>query len=85
MTALKSATSNAAQVLSWSTGMNPYPDASLGVIEKGAFADIIVIDGNPLEDITSLKRDNVKIVLKDGKCYKYTLADGKLDVVSNQS
>lgn len=81
-TALKSATGNAAEVLGWCTGMNPYPDAPLGVIAEGAFADIIVIDGNPLEDITALKRDNVKVVIKDGKCYKYTLEDGALEVVN---
>ncbi|WP_298850366.1 hypothetical protein [uncultured Ruegeria sp.] len=30
--------------------MNPYPEGKLGVIEEGAYADILLIDGNPLED-----------------------------------
>ena len=34
--------------------MNPYPDAKLGVIEEDAYADILIVDGNPLEDITLL-------------------------------
>eukprot|EP01029_Cantina_marsupialis_P019628 TRINITY_DN4567_c0_g1_i5.p1 TRINITY_DN4567_c0_g1~~TRINITY_DN4567_c0_g1_i5.p1 ORF type:complete len:433 (+),score=22.56 TRINITY_DN4567_c0_g1_i5:324-1622(+) len=32
--------------------MNPYPDAKLGVIEKGAYADILLLDGNPFEDFS---------------------------------
>jgi hypothetical protein len=32
--------------------MNPYPDAKLGVIEEGAYADILIVDGNPLEDFS---------------------------------
>ncbi|MFM2642328.1 amidohydrolase family protein [Vibrio chagasii] len=32
--------------------IDPYSDAKLGVIEVGAYADILLIDGNPLEDIT---------------------------------
>jgi len=80
--ALKSATSNAATVLSWSGPMSPYPEGSLGVIEEGAYADIIVVNGNPLEDIYALKRDNVELVLKNGVCYKYKMAEGRLQVVT---
>ncbi|MFT6838769.1 MAG: imidazolonepropionase-like amidohydrolase [Sediminicola sp.] len=40
----------------------------LGVIEKGFLADIIAIEGNPLEDISKMK--NVKFVMKDGAIYK---------------
>jgi imidazolonepropionase-like amidohydrolase len=32
--------------------MNPYPDAKLGVIEEGAYADILIVDGNPFEDFS---------------------------------
>lgn len=80
VTALKTATGNAAHVLGWCGGMNPYPDASLGVIEEGAYADVIIINGNPLEDITKLRRENIQVVIKDGKCYKYTMDDGALTV-----
>jgi imidazolonepropionase-like amidohydrolase len=84
---LKTATSNAAEVLSWSGGMNPYKDAypgsseeekeamgiGLGVVKAGAYADVILIDGNPLQDITTIKRDHVDLVIKDGMIYKNTL------------
>jgi hypothetical protein len=80
--ALKSATGNATTVLGWSNGMNPYSDYKLGVIEEQAYVDLIVVDGDPLADITSLKRGKIKVVLKDGKCYKCTLGDDALEAVN---
>ncbi len=66
--------------------MNPYPETKLGVIEKGATADILLVDGNPLEDLSAIgavekwfdapARDGVKtirIIMKDGVIYKNTL------------
>lgn len=67
---LKTATSNAAEVLTWTGGMNPYKEGSLGTIVEGGYADIILIDGNPLEDISALDRENVDFVMKDGDVYK---------------
>jgi imidazolonepropionase-like amidohydrolase len=46
----------------------------LGTIEPGKLADIIVIRGNPLFDITSLA--NVEVVIKDGRVYKGTGSGG---------
>jgi imidazolonepropionase-like amidohydrolase len=43
----------------------------LGSVEEGKLADIIVVNGNPLEDITSLR--NVVFVMQDGEIYKNTL------------
>jgi imidazolonepropionase-like amidohydrolase len=72
--ALKHATSNAADVLSWSGELNPYKDGPLGVIETGAYADLLLIHGNPLEDLTVLRdQDNLRVIMKDGKIYKNTL------------
>lgn len=72
--ALLHSTSNAAEVLSWSGELNPYKDGSLGVIESGAYADLLIVDGNPLEDLTVLrKRENLRVIMKDGKIYKNTL------------
>ena len=71
--ALRTATSSAAEVLSWSGEMNPYKEGPLGVVQEGTYADIIVVDGNPLEDIKMIKRDHVRVVLKDGKLYKNTI------------
>ena len=70
---LKTATSNAAEVLSWSGEMSPYKYGTLGVIEEGAYADLIIVDGNPLEDINMIGRDHVRLVIKDGTVYKNTL------------
>ena len=56
-------------------GMNPYTDGPLGVIEAGAYADILLVDGNPMEDIELLvdPEKNLKVIMKDGKIYKNTL------------
>jgi imidazolonepropionase-like amidohydrolase len=72
---MKMGTSSAAEVLSWSGGMNPYKYGSLGVIEKGAYADLILVDGNPLEKIEILNDydDKFKLIMKDGKILKNTL------------
>jgi len=74
---LKTATSNAAEVLGWSGEMNPYKDGPLGLIDEGAYADIILVDGNPLENLEALKRTNIDFVMKDGLVYKNWLPDEK--------
>ncbi len=72
--ALLHATSNAAEVLSWSGGLNPYKDGTLGTIEPGAYADLLIVDGNPLEDLTVLRdRSNLRVIMKDGQFHKNTL------------
>lgn len=72
---LQTATSNAAEVLTWTGGMNPYKEGTLGTIVEGGYADIILVDGNPLEDISAIKRDKVDFVMKDGDVYKNWLPD----------
>jgi adenine deaminase len=42
-------------------------DDRLGSIEPGKLADLVVVRGNPLEDITTAR--NVEFVLKDGVVY----------------
>ena len=52
-------------------GLAMHPDGSLGTLEQGKLADLIIIDGNPLEDITVLQdHDRIVSVMKDGKIYK---------------
>jgi imidazolonepropionase-like amidohydrolase len=68
--ALKTATGNAGKVLAWSGGMNPYKEGTIGTIVVGGYADIILINGNPLEDIHTLGRNTVNFVMKDGQVYK---------------
>jgi len=68
-------TSNAAEILTWSGGMNPYKYGTLGTIAAGGYADMILVDGNPLDDISIIEdySNNFKVIMKDGVIYKNTL------------
>jgi imidazolonepropionase-like amidohydrolase len=72
--ALVMATSTNAELLALSGKRNPYP-GKLGVVEEGALADLLLIDGNPLENISLIAdpAKNFKIIMKDGKVYKNAL------------
>jgi imidazolonepropionase-like amidohydrolase len=55
---------------------NDFVEAKLGVVEKGAWADILIWKGDPTQDISLiLKEQNLKLVMKDGKVYKNLLVD----------
>ncbi len=82
---LKQLTSTAGELMALSGKRNPY-QGKLGVIEAGALADIIVVDGNPLEDMTVLGAETsvfdaptpteihtIRLIMKDGGIYKNTL------------
>jgi imidazolonepropionase-like amidohydrolase len=68
----KMATANNAALLALSGERNPYP-GKLGVIEEGALADILLINGNPLEDPSILANpaESLALIMKDGKIYKH--------------
>ncbi|RLC24071.1 MAG: amidohydrolase family protein [Deltaproteobacteria bacterium] len=70
--ALRQATSTAGELLALSGPRNPYPDGALGVIKEGAYADLILVNGNPLEDLKLVANpeDNFDFIMKDGKIYK---------------
>jgi len=72
---LRMATSTAGELNLLTGKMNPYSDGKLGVIEVGAYADILLVDGNPLEDIELMVNpdDNFLLIMKDGVIYKNTL------------
>lgn len=84
--ALKAMTSTGGELAALTGGSNPYP-GKLGVIEEGALADILLIDGNPLEDITVLGGnpewfkaaprtrgiETINLIMKDGVIYKNSL------------
>jgi imidazolonepropionase-like amidohydrolase len=73
---LKQATStNAAIVAMSGPMMNPYLDGPLGVIKAGAYADLLLVNGNPLDDILLLTDPgkNLNLIMKDGKIYKNQL------------
>jgi len=72
--ALIMATSTNAELLAMSGKRNPY-HGKLGVVEAGAFADLLLVDGNPLQDI-KLVADPARsflVIMKNGKIYKNTL------------
>ena len=72
---LKMATSLAGEMNLMTGKMNPYTDGPLGVVKEGAYADLLLVDGNPLEDIELMTEPdkNFMIIMKDGKIYKNTL------------
>jgi imidazolonepropionase-like amidohydrolase len=69
--ALAMATSTNAELLTLSGKRNPYP-GKLGVVEEGALADLLLVDGNPLENISLIADParNFKVIMKDGHIYK---------------
>ncbi len=71
---LQMVTSGNAELMALSSFRNPYP-GKLGVIEADAFADLIVVDGNPLDDISLLEDPgkNLSVIMKDGRVHKNTL------------
>ena len=71
---LTMATATNAELLGLSGPRNPYP-GKLGVVEEGAFADLLLVDGNPIEDIRLIANPakNLLVIMKDGKIYKNAL------------
>ncbi|HXM06760.1 MAG TPA: hypothetical protein VN936_04815, partial [Candidatus Acidoferrum sp.] len=68
---LAMATRDNATLLATCGPRNPYPDG-LGVVEEGALADLLLIDGNPLADLRLLEDHarNIVVIMKDGVVYK---------------
>jgi imidazolonepropionase-like amidohydrolase len=73
--ALKMATGDNGELMALCGTINPYP-GKLGVIEEGALADLVLVDGNPLEDIKLIEDPgkNFVVIMKDGKVYKNILS-----------
>ncbi len=63
--ALQLATSNAAETLNYDLGKQ------IGYVEKGRFADIVAVSGDPLTDITEMER--MKFVMKGGVIFRNEL------------
>lgn len=72
---LKMATADNAELLNLSGKRNPYQKGALGVIEEGAYADLIILNENPLENIHLIENphENFQLIMKDGVIYKNTL------------
>ncbi len=75
---MKMSTSAPGQFLRENVGpaRNPFIEAKLGVIEQGAWADLLIYRGDPTRDIKLiLEEQNLLLVMKDGKTYKNLLVD----------
>jgi imidazolonepropionase-like amidohydrolase len=72
--ALKMATADNGALMALSGFINPYP-GKLGVVEEGAIADLVLIDGNPLENIKLVADPdkNFLVIMKGGAIYKDTV------------
>jgi imidazolonepropionase-like amidohydrolase len=72
--ALKMATADNGELMALSGFINPYP-GKLGAVEEGALADLLLVDGNPLENIKLIEDPdkNFLVIMKDGTIYKNTL------------
>ena len=69
--ALKHWTGNAGIVLTWSGPKNPYPTYKLGQIAPDSYADILLWDGDPTEDIDLiLDESKLHYIMKDGDVVK---------------
>jgi imidazolonepropionase-like amidohydrolase len=69
---LKMATASNAALLRMSGKRDPYQKGKLGEISEGAYADLIIVNGNPLEQIKLVEDPdaNFLLIMKDGKIYK---------------
>ena len=74
---LRMATSSAGRWLTATGPKNPYKEHQLGVIEEGAYADIILVNGDPTQDVAVLADydANIQFVMKDGKVFKDTMGN----------
>jgi imidazolonepropionase-like amidohydrolase len=68
------ATGTNAELLALSGKRNPYP-GRLGVVQEGALADLLLIDGDPVANIALITdpEKNMVVIMKDGKIFKNTL------------
>jgi imidazolonepropionase-like amidohydrolase len=72
---LKMATADNGELLALSGPRNPYP-GKLGVVQEGVLADLLLVEGNPLENLHLIEDPgkNFVVIMKDGKIYKNLLA-----------
>ncbi len=72
---LRMATSDNAELLALAGARSPYP-GTLGAVEAGALADLLLVDGNPLVNIELLAEPakNLMVIMKNGVIHKNTLA-----------
>ena len=72
---LRMATSGNAELLAMSGERNPYP-GPLGVVEPGALADLLLVNGNPLDDLSlvAAPETSFAVIMKDGIIHRNLLS-----------
>ena len=62
-------------VVVWLYGVSIAVVVAVGVIAVDAYADLLIVDGNPFEDLdlVSDPENNFVLIMKDGKIYKNTI------------
>jgi imidazolonepropionase-like amidohydrolase len=72
--ALKMATADNGELLALSELRSPYP-GKFGVVQEGALADLLLVDGNPIANIDLIEdpAKNFVVIMKDGKVYRILL------------
>lgn len=71
---LRMATSTNGELLALSGLRSPY-EGKVGVVEEGALADLLLVDGDPIADIRLVEdpERNLRVIMKDGRIHKNTL------------
>jgi imidazolonepropionase-like amidohydrolase len=74
---LRQLTSETAELFKLCGKLHAYQEGELGVIQEGAYADLLLVDVNPLGDIEVMVQpdENFDLVMKDGRIYKNTLVN----------
>jgi len=72
---LKIATSSNCALFALSGPRNPYKEAPLGVLKEGAWADMLLVYGDPMKEINLLANPekNFLLIIRSGTIYKNTL------------
>ncbi len=72
--ALRMATRDNAELLALSGPRSPYP-GKLGVVEVGALADLLLVDGDPTVDLALVANPekNFRLIMKGGRLFKNSL------------
>ncbi|MDH6679506.1 imidazolonepropionase-like amidohydrolase [Rhodococcus sp. LBL1] len=73
--ALRMLTSGNAQLFQLAGERDPYRDAPFGVVAQGAWADVLLVDGNPLDDLSVLADPEkyLSVIVKNGQVVKNSL------------
>ena len=73
--ALRMLTSGNAELFRLAGERDPYRQAAFGVVAEGAWADVLLVDGNPLEDLNLLADPgkNLSVIVKNGEIVKNSL------------